>query len=654
MLDLSIGLSALRAAQFGLSVTANNIANAGTPGYHRQQAMFVDRPPWEWSGHLLGTGVDASQVRRFYSRITESALTANRATQADTGAQLETLRRLELLFTPGASGLLDRVGKFFNSLEELAARPDDLALRRIAVQNADALAREQNAISAAIADVKSQLTGEIQGAVEEINALGQRIASLNREIRVAEGRGLAANDLRDIRDQLVNDLAQRIDARIVQQGNGQEVVLAGGDTLVIGVQVEPLRLRLDEAGNPFVTTDALQIPLPLAGGRLAGLLSARRDLVPRYEQQLDALSASLIAAVNHVHAQGVGLDGSFARLFGGRGIKDVTAPLAQAGSDFPIAAGELFVTVTGPGGDRALHRIDIDPASDSMQDVAAALSGIPNLQAVVDTQTGTLALLAASGYTFDFTGGLQSLPDTAGITGSSTPRLEGRYLGEANDTYTFQVSGSGTVGVTPGLSLQVRNAAGTLLAELDIGAGYTPSSLLPAVNGVSLRLDAGTLNDGDAFTADVVADADTAGLLTALGLNSFFQGSGAADIAVRRELLDDPSLLAAAKSPEAGDSANLLRLLQLRDRRLVSGSATFEEHLADTASNLGDDVSRADQRLSELVTLGEQLEFERQSTSGVDPNEEFARLLEFQRSFEAAARYIAMITRTTDELLRII
>jgi flagellar hook-associated protein 1 FlgK len=653
MLDLSIGLSALRAAQLGLNVTANNIANAGTPGYHRQRAEFVDRPPWEWNRHLLGTGVEVARIGRFYSRITESALTANRAAQADTSAQLETLRRIELLFTPGASGLLDKLGRFFNSLEELAARPDDLALRRIAVQNADALAREQNAMSAALADVKSQLDGEIQGLVDEINLLGAQIAGLNREIRVVEGRGLAANDLRDRRDQLINDLAERIDARLVESGQNQEVVLAGGDTLLIGDHFSPLELELDDAGVPFVTTDGLQIPLPLAGGRLAGLLSARREIVPRYEQQLDEFAAALIAAVDGVHAQGVGLDGPYSRLFGTRGVEDVSLPLAQAGGAFPVSAGELFVTVTSPSGDQTLHRIDIDPSSDSLQDVAAAISGIPNLQAVVDPQTGKLAILAASGYTFDFAGGLQTWPDTSGITGTSTPRIEGRYTGQANDTYTFEVIGSGTVGVTPGLLLQVRDSAGSLLTELAIGEGYTPGEALTVVNGVELRLSAGDLNNGDTFTVDVVADADTAGLLPALGINSFFQGDGAADIAVRRELLNDPSLLAAARSPEAGDSANLLRLLELRDGKLAGG-LTFEQYLADAAAAVGDDVARAGDRQSELEVLGEQLEFERQSISGVDPNEEFAKLLEFQRSFEAAARYIAMINRTTDELLRII
>jgi flagellar hook-associated protein 1 FlgK len=198
--------------------------------------------------------------------------------------------------------------------------------------------------------------------------------------------------------------------------------------------------------------------------------------------------------------------------------------------------------------------------------------------------------------------------------------------------------------------LQVRDSAGSLLTELAIGEGYTPGEALTVVNGVELRLSAGDLNNGDTFTVDVVADADTADLLPALGINSFFQGDGAADIAVRRELLNDPSLLAAARSPEAGDSANLLRLLELRD----GNGLTFEQYLADAAAAVGDDVARAGDRQSELEVLGEQLEFERQSISGVDPNEEFAKLLEFQRSFEAAARYIAMINRTTDELLRII
>ena len=96
------------------------------------------------------------------------------------------------------------------------------------------------------------------------------------------------------------------------------------------------------------------------------------------------------------------------------------------------------------------------------------------------------------------------------------------------------------------LTLEVKNSSGSVVASLNVGQGYEPGSALQVVDGVSVRLGAGTANDGDTFTAQVVADADTAGILPVLGLNSFFTGHDAGDIHVRNDLISNPGLLAAS------------------------------------------------------------------------------------------------------------
>ena len=76
-------------------------------------------------------------------------------------------------------------------------------------------------------------------------------------------------------------------------------------------------------------------------------------------------------------------------------------------------------------GQRSLASVDIDPATDSLTDVAAAIDAIDHLQAFVDPQTGLLSIQSESGYAFDLVGRLETTPDTSAVTGTSNVSLGG-------------------------------------------------------------------------------------------------------------------------------------------------------------------------------------------------------------------------------------
>jgi flagellar hook-associated protein FlgK len=316
----------------------------------------------------------------------------------------------------------------------------------------------------------------------------------------------------------------------------------------------------------------------------------------------------------------------------------------------------LYVSVTqNSSGQRPTTRIAIDPATQSLQDIATALSAVGHIQAVVNTQTNTLSILAESGYSFDFAGRLDTSFDVSSFTGSAAPALSGAYIGAANDGFQFTVVGTGTVGVTPGLTVEVRNAAGQLVNSLNVGAGYEAGTALAVADGVSFSLGAGTLNDGDVFTSPMVAEPDTSGLLVALGLNTFFSGTSAGDIQVNEALLDNPSLLATSRSGESGDITNLNNLLALRDSPLLAaGTQTFEEYLNDMTVRSGSMVGQQTVVSENLENLGTRLQDDWLSFSGVDPNEELVSMIQYQRAFQAASQYLAAVNETLDSLFRIL
>ena len=273
---------------------------------------------------------------------------------------------------------------------------------------------------------------------------------------------------------------------------------------------------------------------------------------------------------------------------------------------------------------------------------------------MVNGQSGTLSILAQPGYAFSFAPQLSSVPDTQTITGTTTVQVGGAYTGGANGALNFKVVGSGTVGVTPNLTLAVQDSAGNTVASLNIGQGYQPGSALTVANGVTVQLASGTANDGDSFSVTTVAQPDTAGILPALGLDTFFSGSNAGDIAVNPDLLADPDQFAGSLTGQPGDGANVSNMAALGNAPLLAnGTQTLQQSFDNLIGAVGSGVQDATQQQSAQQAVGQSLQTQQQSVSGVDPNAELVQLVQSQQSYQLAAHYISVLDQTVASLLAI-
>ena len=652
MSSLNIGLSAMNVNQHLLDLTGQNIANANTPGYHREVADLAQLT----SGLNIGNGVAISQIQRVISNALDSAVNENTFQSNDLSTQVSNLRQVQSFLDTGTGSLSGLLEQFFNQIGQMTSQPDDTTQRQVLLSTAGALASKFNSLDSSFQKLQESMTGQMQSIVGQINSLGGQIAQLNGSIQLATAQGNDVNDLQDQRDQLISKLAQFADVRTIDGGQGQTNVLVGGLPLVLGNQSQTLQFSVDATGKAQVTAAGVPTPLAVSGGQLAGLMQLYNVALPTYRGQLNALSQTLIQNVDEVQATGIGLTGAMTSLLGQRGVSSATVPLAQAGLALPPQAGSLFITVTNQAtGQKTLRQVNIDPATQSLQDVANAISGVANVQAVVNGQSQTLEVLAKPGYTFDFAGDLPSTPVNQNLTGTATAQIGGTYTGSTNDTYTFHVMGTGTIGVTPNLSLQVLNSSGTLIGTANIGQGYSPGTPLAAANGINVTLSAGTVNAGDSFATPVIAQPDSAGILPALGLNTFFSGNSAADIQVNPQLANNPAALAAGQSGQPGDSGNLQRLLALRDQNfMANGTASMGQFYDTMVSGLGGQIQDVTQRQNASQAVGQQLQTEQSSLSGVDPNEELVRLLQFQRAFQLSAKYVDLVNSTMDDLLNVI
>lgn len=647
MLEFSIGVSALQAAQRGMEVTGNNVANANTPGYHRQVVKLAAQSPMELNGQSYGRGVEVVDVQRAVNSQLEAAITTQMTQNGYVDSMQSSMSQMQATIPTDASSISNLLGSVFNDLQQASSQLGNIASRRIVITEARNLAQQFNSLAASMDQMRSSLDASIATSVNSINPMLNQIANLNSQIASIVDQGISPNDLIDKRDNLVNTIAGMMPLEI-QQGQQQQVtILQSGAPLIIGGNAQQLQYGLDKSGAMTVSVHDGNAPLSITTGELGGLLEARNIQLPDYRQRLDTLAREVSRAFDAIQTTGVGIGGSFTQLTGQRGVLKTDSMLNAAGLAFPPQAGSVFVGMTNTAtGQRTMIEIPIDPATQSLDDAASAIgSAIPNLQAFVNDQTGTLSLFAGSGHTFDFSGGIDATPTTAFSAGTTVTATTGGVISNAsNDTYTFTFLSSGTVGVTPGLQAQVTDQGGNVLGMIDVGQGYEAGQPVAGANGVTLTLSAGDVMAGDSLSTRAIGLPDTAGILTSLGLNTFFSGNDASTMKVNDLLTTNPDLLATSRSGQPGDTSNLQRFVALQDVQLMrGGTQTFAQYFNQIVTDVGTEVSLLNQQSSTNQLLTTRLQEQQQRVSGVDVNEEMVQVIKYQQMFQSAAKFISAV-----------
>lgn len=656
-MTISTGVSALRAHQTALSVTGNNIANASTEGFRREQVLFVENPHVEQGGFSIGTGVSIGEIRRVGDAALESALMDSESNGGMLAARLQNAKRIESLFLPGTGMLQERLEELFLNLERLSALPTDNTLRNAVLHSASGLADEVNRVADALESMSAATDAEIERTIGVINETAAAIADLNRQIIATENTGREAHGLRNQRDLLLKDLSQLIDVERRLGSDGRESFFIGGGLYSIERGLSDMQLIRNESGRLETWKEGCDQPHEVEGGKLAGLLAQINDAggIGDLKNQISDFTAALAQFMDAAHATGVGIGGAFNSLVSGRRVDDPVTSLANQKTITPIVPGSLYVSVNDEeSGEIVVSEISVDPQAQSLNDFANLLGTVDHISASVDS-LGRISVVADAGFSFDFTGNLQTRPTVSALASTAVPTISGRYRGTANDTFTFRFIGSGTVGVTEGLQLEVTDESNLTIRVLDIGRSYEPLSNLIVGDGVNLSLSPGTAVDGEAFVTKLPGQPDESGILTALGLNTLFVGNAPGSIQVNPDLLAKPSLLATTTNGDPSDTRNLHRMLQLRDARVMrEGTVTLEQFLAEVVADAGQEVGELTRDVEGHAEQHAFLQSEFDAITAVDVNEELARMLQYQRSYQAAARYIATVDQMLQELFSII
>lgn len=321
---LDLALRALQAQQLGLDVTNHNIANASTEGFSRQAVELVTTEPFATPGFSagagagqIGTGVIANSVLRMRDTLLDLQYRIESGTLAEATVTRDALEEVEAVFNePSDSGLAQLLQGFFGSWQDLTSNPTDSATRSTVLAQATALANAFNHASVSLTAIQNDLNGQVSLGVTEINSATSQILALNKQIVQVEGTGQRANDLRDRRDVLLDELSKKFAISVTENPPGDVTVTVGGHALVSVSSAETLTTTATGPGGMlqvrFASDSAL---VSLTSGELKALTDARDTNVPGYRTSLDTIASNLITAVNALHTTGYGLDGVTGRAF---------------------------------------------------------------------------------------------------------------------------------------------------------------------------------------------------------------------------------------------------------------------------------------------------------------------------------------------------
>ncbi len=656
MSSFSIGISGLEAAQRAFDIIGNNVANAATDGYHRQRIELRPAYSSRVGTVLFGGGVDVVGVTRLIDGLLEHEILRQESLLGQVSQEFTTLRTVENAFGEllEGSGLSGAIDNFFNALQDLSAHPTEIIWQSQIVTSAKTMADQFRTLGEFLAELKNQIELEAKNTIEQINILTNRIAELNDSIEKHEISGGKDNNLQDLRDQSIKELSSLVGIETQTRQYGVIDVYVAGTPVAIGSIAMDLETGLKEDGKLGISITGLKIfNINVQGGQLGGLLSLRNKLVSDIRDDLDDLATAMIQQINQYHVQGVGSTGSFTRL---TGWWVTSENLADFGSD--VTDGKIYIRVTNTStGAITRTEIPVDKSADSLSDIATLISAIPGLSASVISSK--LRIQADTNYKFDFLPAVLPEPESADIdfNGSSDPTVSvlGIYTGSSNDTFTFTVSGTGNVGVDT-LTLTVTDGASNTIDTINIGSGYAVGDKIDVGDsGIKIYLSTGDLVDGDSFSIDVFADTDTSGVLAAVGINTFFSGSNALNIAVSSDIAATPGRVASTLGADMTDNANALRMAGLRDQTVTSlNSMTPGEFYRQMVTDIGQQLFVKQTRKDNIESMVHNLGNQQSEISGVNINDEAARMLVFEQMFKGMSKYLSIVQSLLSSLMEII
>ncbi len=310
---LEIGKRALLTHQLSMNTIGHNVANVNTPGYTRQRTVVTSAYPVENANYIIGNGVTANTILQVRDQFLTAQYRRENKSLGQWTYREKTLGQIETFFgEPNDESLGDVLNQFWNSWLDLSNNPESSAARQAVVSQSNRLTNAFHTLDRQLNAVRVAADQDVSGRVQQINEVAHQIANLNRLVTSEEIGGDRANDLRDQRDKLIDDLSSMVDVTTAEKANGSVTVYISGLAIVENADTFELDTRTNSSGEytkQEIIWKNTKTAVKINGGELKGLLDTRDVVVPKYLKNLDDLARTIISQVNEQHRTGTGLNG---------------------------------------------------------------------------------------------------------------------------------------------------------------------------------------------------------------------------------------------------------------------------------------------------------------------------------------------------------
>jgi flagellar hook-associated protein 1 len=674
---ISIAVTGINAAQLALSTTSNNITNASTEGYSRQRVVQASNSSVMTGSGAVGQGTHVVTIERLYSQALNTQVLNAQTKVSALDSYYAQASQIDNLLANSDSGISTSIQDFFDSIQSVASDPSSQSARQTLVSSAESLVSTFKSLYTSLNELESGVNTQITSDVSSINSYAEQIADLNKQIAKTQGAsGQSANDLLDQRDLLVSKLNKLVNVSVSTADDGSYNVFFGnGQQLVVGTTASTLS-AVPSAADPSRTVVGIdtgsgtvqELPESLiTGGDLGGLISFRSEVLDNSYNQLGTLAASVAETYNAQSALGQDLLGNVA------GDTDFVADFFTLSEPTVIAndnnTGTATVTAT------------LDAASSNGTNFYTNLKA-SDYKLSYDGSTYTLTRLSDNTA---WTGA--SISDINAQTGDGGTDPQGFSLATSSaltsgDSYVIQptrdlirgFSVDATVSSDPSLiaaaspiamSGATANTGTVSISGLSVSAGYSISGL--ETTDLALTYDSATTSlsgfpDGEVVvtsgststTYNVPTDTVPYTSGATITINSS-DGTVSGLSFVLSGLPDDgDTFTLSPNTGGTGDASNIVLLGNLQTQNTMSGgTASYEDDYAAYVNDVGNKTSSASTSSGTMTTILETATDAQAAVSGVNTDEEAAKLIEYQQAYQASAKILEVASKIFDTLLAI-
>lgn len=587
----------IMANQLSLDTTGHNITNAGTEGYSRQTVTLATTYSEERGGLYgsvrVGTGVDALSVKRARDIYADIQYRNENPSQQYYKTLAANYDKLETVFDDSKKlGIEEALSKFYQAWVDMSTTASTSSSRTNVIEQGRNLSDILQTTTAELQDqIRSQYE-DIKAEVLQIDDMLEQIVHFNKEIVAQEVSGASANDLRDRRDLLVDNLSNYINISVTELEGGAYQINSGGVTLVNGISRAHILMSNGVSSSAYgVDYGITDYSIKIGESNIAflpqdGILKARFDAIAECKSYIDKMADIanfLLTAFNEQHKQGWDIDGHSKFVDADGNEVDADDPDAREVPDTYNFYGEGKITYEyrfdAEFKKNYLFKYDEGEDNSTDKNAGELLSGVRiiaelEVNSIFNQNRGDRYVAAAASKRYDETEG--KLVDWAWgeRTGDGTNAV---YMSEL-----FNISFDTIVGV---------DEEGHVLRDKKKATSPNGYTLLDKM--ILRNLDGETIDtEGNEVTSEKDYVYETA--MTKLSINSFYQKS---------------------------------------------------------MSTLGIEAYTTDTNYDAMQTIMTQVRNWRDSMAGVDWNEELTNMIRFQKGFAACSRCLTTMDNMLDLLV---